>query len=62
MREWKTSDFIKVLKRNGFTLKKGKGKGSHSLYINENGKRISVPLKIKAVIARRLIKENNLII
>lgn len=62
MKEWKTSDFIKVLKKNGYILEKGKGKGSHSLYINKEGKRISIPLEIKAVIARRLIKENNLII
>lgn len=60
MLEWTVDDFVRMLKRNGYTLAKGKGKGSHSIYINDKGNHISVPLRIKAVIARRLIKENNL--
>jgi predicted RNA binding protein YcfA (HicA-like mRNA interferase family) len=61
MLEWTVDDFVRMLKRNGYTLsKKSRGKGSHSIYINEAGNHISVPLRIKAVIARRLIKENNL--
>lgn len=61
MLEWNKNDFIKVLKRNGYYLSKGRGNGSHSIYINDLGNHISVPLRIKAVVARRLIKENNLI-
>ena len=60
MLEWTVDDFVRMLKRNGYTLVKGKGKGSHSIYINDKGNHISVPLRIKAVIARRRIKENNL--
>lgn len=60
MIEWDTDDFIRMLKKNGYTLAKGRGMGSHSIYQNEAGNHISVPRKIKAVIARRLIKENNL--
>ena len=60
MIEWDTDDFIKMLKKNGYNRVKGRGTGSHSIYQNEAGNHISVPRKIKAVIARRLIKENNL--
>ena len=62
MLEWSTDNFIRMLRKNGYVLVKGRGKGGHSIYKNESGNHISVPLKIKAVIARRLIKENNLII
>ena len=60
MKEWTRSDFIKVVERNGYTICKGRGNGSHSIYVNEEGNHISVPLRVKAVVARRLIKENNL--
>lgn len=60
MIEWDTDDFIRMLKKNGYYLDKKRGKGSHSVYKNASGNQISIPLKIKAVIARRLIKENNL--
>ena len=60
MKEWTRNDFIKVVEKNGYTIVKNRGNGSHSIYVNEKGNHISVPLRIKAVIARRLIKENNL--
>ena len=60
MLEWDTNKFEKMLRRNGYFWDKSQGKGSHKIYINEAGTRISVPLRVKAVIARRLIKENNL--
>lgn len=60
MTEWDTDDFIRMVKKNGYRLVKGRGNGSHSVYQNEAGNHISIPLRIKAVIARRLIKENNL--
>ena len=62
MLEWTVDDFVRMLKRNGYALVKGRGKGGHSIYMNTQGNHISVPLRMKAVIARRLIKENNLII
>ena len=60
MIEWDKADFEKMLKKNGYKKVKGRGNGSHSIYVNEAGNHISIPLRIKAVIARRLIKENNL--
>lgn len=60
MIEWDTDDFIRMVKKNGYKKIKGRGKGGHSIYQNEAGNHISIPLKIRAVIARRLIKENNL--
>lgn len=60
MLEWTTDNFCKMLRKNGYHLKKKGGKGSHSVYVNEAGNIISVPLRIRCVIARRLIKENNL--
>ena len=60
MLEWNTRDFIKMLEQNGYYLCKGRGKGGHQIYSNNVGDHISIPLRIKAVIARRLIKEHNL--
>lgn len=60
MTEWTKKDFITLIHKNGYSLVKGRGKGGHSIYKNSTGNHISVPFRIKAVIARRLIKENNL--
>ena len=60
MLEWDTDDFIRIVRRNGYQLLKKRGKGGHSIYQNSLGEHISIPLKVKAVIARRLIKEHNL--
>lgn len=60
MLEWDTKDFIKVLEKNGYVLCKGRGKGGHKVFVNQAGNHLSIPLRIKAVIARRLIKEHNL--
>ena len=46
-----------MLERNGYSY--SRNNGSHSIYVKD-GKHITVPLRIRAVIARRLIKENNL--
>lgn len=59
MKEWTNREFIRLLKDNGYTLLKNRGKGTHSIY-QKNGKHISVPKKIEAPVARRLIKENDL--
>lgn len=58
MKQWSRSAFIKMIEKNGYYY--SRNNGSHSIYVNEEGKHITVPLRIEAVIARRLIKENNL--
>lgn len=58
LRQWTRREFCSVLKNNGFQLKRYSG--SHSIYLNSDGKHISVPRCLNACIALRLIKENNL--
>ena len=58
MKQYTRKEFITILKKNGFYY--DRQKGSHSIYINNKGKHISVPHNLECVIARRLIKENNL--
>lgn len=58
MRQWGRSEFIKMLERNGYYY--DRNNGSHSIYKNKDGNHITVPYKIEAPIAKRLIKENNL--
>ena len=57
MIQWNRNDFIKMLERNGYSY--SRNNGSHFIYVKD-GQHIAVPLRIRAVIARRLIKENNL--
>lgn len=58
MKQYTQREFIKVVKRNGFRY--NRCNGSHSIYTNDIGKHISIPKNLESVIARRLIKENNL--
>lgn len=58
MKQWTNKNFYSLLRRNGFIY--NRSKGSHNIYTNEEGKHVSVPCKLKSVIANRLIKENNL--
>lgn len=58
MKQYTSKEFIKIVKKNGFQYVRHNG--GHSIYINEKGRHISIPKKIESVIARRLIKENNL--
>lgn len=58
MKQYTQREFIKVCKANGFHF--NRQNGGHSIYINKNGKHISIPSNLECVIARRLIKENNL--
>ena len=58
MRQYTSREFIKIVARNGFHY--DRHNGDHAIYVNNNGNHISVPKKLKCVIARRLIKENNL--
>lgn len=59
MRQYTTREFIKIVQKNGYYY--SRSNGDHSIYINEKGTHISIPHRIACVIARRLIKENNLI-
>lgn len=58
MRQYTQREFIKIVKNNGYTYKRHAG--SHAIYINNKGRHISIPQHLECVIARRLIKENNL--
>ena len=59
MRQYTLREFIKIVEFNGFYY--NRCKGDHAIYVNDNGKHVSIPKNLKSVIARRLIKENNLI-
>ena len=57
MRQWTRNEFIRMIERNGYHYLRNNG--SHAIYVKD-GKHITVPLRIEAPIAKRLIKENNL--
>ena len=58
MRQWNRKEFIRMVEKNGYHYVRNNG--SHSIYMNDEGKHITIPLRIEAPIAKRLIKENNL--
>lgn len=58
MKQYTSREFTKIVKSNGF--KYNRSSGSHFIYVNDKGRHISIPKKLECVIARRLIKENNL--
>lgn len=58
MKQYTRREFVKLVRQNGF--KYVRSKGSHDIYYNNEGRHISIPLTLVDVIARRLIKENNL--
>lgn len=58
MKQWTHREFVKVVKHNGFTY--NRHNGDHAIYVNKDGRHISIPQALQCVIARRLIKENNL--
>lgn len=60
MKQYTQREFIRIVRRNGFTY--NRHNGDHAIYVNEKGRHISIPQKLECVIARRLIKENNLIV
>lgn len=60
MRQYTQREFIKICKSNGFYY--SRHNGDHAIYVNDEGRHISIPQKLECVIARRLIKENELII
>ena len=60
MKQFTSREFIKIVKLNGYFY--NRSNRDHDIFINDNGDHISVPNHLECVIARRLIKENNLII
>lgn len=60
MRQYTSREFVKIVEKNGFQYKRHSG--SHAIYMDVNGRHMSIPKKnLECVIARRLIKENNLV-
>lgn len=59
MRQYASREFIKIVEFNGFYY--DRHNGDHAIYVNDKGRHISIPKNLECVIARRLIKENNLI-
>lgn len=57
MKQYTQREFIRVVKRNGYTY--NRHNGDHAIYVKD-GRHISIPQKLECVIALRLIKENNL--
>ena len=58
MKQWKLKEFLRILKKNGYTY--DRHNGDHYIYVNSNGRHISVPQKPACVILRRLVKEYKL--
>lgn len=58
MKQYTQREFIRIVRKNGFLY--NRHSGDHAIYVNDNGRHISIPQKLESVIARRLIKENNL--
>lgn len=58
MKQYTFKKFVRIMEYNDFFF--DRNKGSHSIFLNSSGHHISVPVNLKCVIARRLIKENNL--
>mgnify|MGYP002575038285 FL=1 len=59
MRQYISREFIRIVKFNGFRY--SRHSGDHAIYVNDKGRHISIPRNLECVIARRLIKENNLV-
>lgn len=58
MKQYTHREFVRIVKANGFQY--NRHNGDHAIYLNDNGRHISIPTSLNSVIARRLIKENNL--
>ena len=57
MRQYTQKEFIRIVKRNGYSY--SRHNGDHAIYVRD-GKHISIPHRLDSVIALRLIKENKL--
>ena len=60
MKQYTQRGFIRIVKNNGFQY--NRHNGDHAIYVNDKGRHISIPKNLECVIARRLIRENGLII
>lgn len=58
MRQYTQKEFIRIVEKNGFHY--DRHNGSHAIYVNDEGRHISIPHNLECVIALRLIRENNL--
>lgn len=58
MKQYTSREFIRIVKFNGFWY--DRHNGDHAIYMNDKGRHISIPKNLECVVARRLIKENNL--
>ena len=60
-RHYTRREMEKILKNNGWTI--DRQKGSHRIYINEQGAHISIgTCNYNAMVFQRLAKENNMIL
>lgn len=59
MKQYTQREFIEICIANDFRY--DRHNGDHAIYV-KCGRHISIPKNLESVIARRLIKENNLII
>lgn len=59
MKQYTRREFVKLVRQNGFEYVRSRG--SHDIYYNKEGRHITIPQTLVDVIARRLIKENNLV-
>ena len=59
MKQYARREFVKLVRQNGFEYIRSKG--SHDIYYNNKGRHISIPQTLVDVIARRLVRENNLV-
>ena len=59
MKQFTHREFVRVVVANSFYY--DRHNGDHAIYVNDKGRHISIPKNLECVIARRLIKENNLI-
>lgn len=57
MKQYTHREFVRIVENNGFQY--NRNNGSHAIYV-KNGRHISIPKNLECVVARRLIKENNL--
>lgn len=58
MKQYKHKEFVRIVIANGFHY--NRHSGDHAIYTNNRGRHISIPAKLESVIAKRLIKENDL--
>lgn len=59
MKQYARREFVKLVRQNGFEYMRSKG--GHDIYYNNKGRHISIPQTLVDVIARRLVRENNLV-